>query len=527
MGSVAKLRGSKDRKSRGPYVGFPGKHATLVNQDEAELRALLASDSDTFAYFSPTAKDGAEREVDGSESIWWDLMSGKDARGEEQASGAILLYAVYEITACQANFFYTGCAVGDIFICSTVKTCDANNKVKRVTGNHLTQPVSTKRPVNGAFDGTDDFLKMAAATLDTAFLYIIFKQTTWTRTDFIFAGNAALKASLFQFDVTPQVSPIAGGSTYVINFFKTGAHNTLRLHYNGASSTGQLNRFVAPSTGYISGNFGTRTFDGFTLGSNYDGSASSNIEVLALIIRKSAVNEDAIFRKIRKIQLGKSNPKPMIAFSTDDGQIENYTVAKPMFESRGMKLSMAIITDSIGDTGYMSEAQIIEMQSNGHEIMSHTKSHAHLTAISIEAATEEMSGSKTALEAIGANVKALAYPFGETNAAVTAAALTLYESAFVVGTLPSYLPISLGGITRINVDAASLATLKSHVDYIIDDAGFSNCFFYGHPLSWNATQQQIIADLLDYIASNGLTVDRATDVVNKIKTYQPAAYYNS
>lgn len=53
--------------------------------------------------------------------------------GAELNSGDIVVGNWYQITATQANFFYTGCAVGYTFKCATAKTLSADNKVKLIT----------------------------------------------------------------------------------------------------------------------------------------------------------------------------------------------------------------------------------------------------------------------------------------------------------------------------------------------------------------------------------------------------------
>jgi len=84
---------------------------TISSIDALILTAL--SDTNTKTWLSPTQTNGAKRDVNGNENIWYDIMFGSTAREAELSSGNIVVMYAYEITACQANFFYTGCAVGD------------------------------------------------------------------------------------------------------------------------------------------------------------------------------------------------------------------------------------------------------------------------------------------------------------------------------------------------------------------------------------------------------------------------------
>jgi peptidoglycan/xylan/chitin deacetylase (PgdA/CDA1 family) len=68
---------------------------------------------------------------------------------------------------------------------------------------------------------------------------------------------------------------------------------------------------------------------------------------------------------------------------------------------------------------YMDRAHLLSLQAAGNEIDSHTETHPDLTGLSLASDTTEISGSRTALENIGATpVNTLAYPFGDYNANV-------------------------------------------------------------------------------------------------------------
>lgn len=74
--------------------------------------------------------------------------------------------------------------------------------------------------------------------------------------------------------------------------------------------------------------------------------------------------------------------EPMIPPSTaivtivdDDGSEAFLTNMKSTLDAAGVKSSLAIITDKVGTKGYMSKQQLLDLQSDGYEIISHTKSH--------------------------------------------------------------------------------------------------------------------------------------------------------
>ncbi len=68
---------------------------------------------------------------------------------------------------------------------------------------------------------------------------------------------------------------------------------------------------------------------------------------------------------------------------------------------------------------FLNTSQMLEMQTQGHEIAAHTQTHANLTTISTEQAQQEIAGSRAELLGAGiTSVASIAYPFGAYNPAV-------------------------------------------------------------------------------------------------------------
>ena len=53
--------------------------------------------------------------------------------GAEKATGTLTVGVLYQITATATNYFYDGCAVGDVWTATLATDCTATNKVKPVT----------------------------------------------------------------------------------------------------------------------------------------------------------------------------------------------------------------------------------------------------------------------------------------------------------------------------------------------------------------------------------------------------------
>ncbi|HEX8985239.1 MAG TPA: polysaccharide deacetylase family protein [Bryobacteraceae bacterium] len=67
-------------------------------------------------------------------------------------------------------------------------------------------------------------------------------------------------------------------------------------------------------------------------------------------------------------------PRPLL-LTFDDGQASAYDVVADLFEARGWRAHFFVVTDFIGRPGFLTAAQIRELDRRGHAIGSHTCSH--------------------------------------------------------------------------------------------------------------------------------------------------------
>ncbi len=68
---------------------------------------------------------------------------------------------------------------------------------------------------------------------------------------------------------------------------------------------------------------------------------------------------------------------------------------------------------------YLTPPQVQQLQAEGHEVSSHTKTHPDLTTLTIPQATDEITASRTALQNIGITpLNTFVYPYGATNASL-------------------------------------------------------------------------------------------------------------
>lgn len=133
--------------------------------------------------------------------------------------------------------------------------------------------------------------------------------------------------------------------------------------------------------------------------------------------------------------------RPAVALTFDDG-FENFaTHAWPVLRAHGMPVTLFVPTDWVGRESAWDACglpvpvlpllgwdELSRLGEEGVELGSHTRSHPLLTRIDAARLADEMEGSAQRLaEACGRPPAGIAYPYGDVNATVTAAAAAHYR----------------------------------------------------------------------------------------------------
>jgi peptidoglycan/xylan/chitin deacetylase (PgdA/CDA1 family) len=111
---------------------------------------------------------------------------------------------------------------------------------------------------------------------------------------------------------------------------------------------------------------------------------------------------------------------PVASLTFDDGTLDNYEQTLEVLERHDVKGTFFLIASLLGERlpgasgeALMSAEQARDLASRGHEVGSHTMTHADLSRLSEDRARAEIVGSRRALEdLVSAPVNAIAYPFG-------------------------------------------------------------------------------------------------------------------
>jgi peptidoglycan/xylan/chitin deacetylase (PgdA/CDA1 family) len=102
----------------------------------------------------------------------------------------------------------------------------------------------------------------------------------------------------------------------------------------------------------------------------------------------------------------------LIILIFSDGHKNQFTNAKPVLDNYGFKATFDVICNNVGEKdGYMNWKEIKTLHDQGHEIGSHSMSHASLTELSKKSIEYEVGKSKKCLDDYGIKPTSFEYPF--------------------------------------------------------------------------------------------------------------------
>ncbi len=120
---------------------------------------------------------------------------------------------------------------------------------------------------------------------------------------------------------------------------------------------------------------------------------------------------------------------PMVSITLDDGTADQYSNAAPVLDAAGLDGTFYLVSDYLGEPGYMTDDQARALKAGGHELGSHTRTHVDLTTVHGADLTNQLKGAKDSLESRFGSITSLAYPYGNYNSEVLAEVAKYYSTA--------------------------------------------------------------------------------------------------
>jgi peptidoglycan/xylan/chitin deacetylase (PgdA/CDA1 family) len=160
---------------------------------------------------------------------------------------------------------------------------------------------------------------------------------------------------------------------------------------------------------------------------------------------------------------------------------------------------------------FVDPAKVLQMQAGGHEISSHTRTHASLTTITPSQMADEVNLSKSDLVSMGVtNVKTFIYPYGDYSPAVEAAA----QSAGYIGARSVDRGFNDKATDKFALKTQQMGTTvtfaeaKAWIDTAYDNKTWLTMMFHqidNSGLSLAMTPA-LFQQIVDYVASKGIPV---------------------
>jgi peptidoglycan/xylan/chitin deacetylase (PgdA/CDA1 family) len=117
---------------------------------------------------------------------------------------------------------------------------------------------------------------------------------------------------------------------------------------------------------------------------------------------------------ISTMEQGAPVPARAICVTFDDGKASDYAVAFPVLIRLGLTGTFFVVTQQVGQPGYVTWEQLREMASRGMSIQSHSRTHPFLSQCHPDQVSDEFAGSKAMLEdRLGKPVTCFAVPGGD------------------------------------------------------------------------------------------------------------------
>jgi peptidoglycan/xylan/chitin deacetylase (PgdA/CDA1 family) len=118
----------------------------------------------------------------------------------------------------------------------------------------------------------------------------------------------------------------------------------------------------------------------------------------------------------------------LMSLTFDDGQESIYSLAYPLFTSRGVAATVYVVPTWMNGGWYLSWDNLTELYEAGWDIGSHTLTHKNLTQVDSLTLHFELSESRAQLQARGFPARHFSVPFGACSWTVIDAARQYYES---------------------------------------------------------------------------------------------------
>jgi peptidoglycan/xylan/chitin deacetylase (PgdA/CDA1 family) len=221
------------------------------------------------------------------------------------------------------------------------------------------------------------------------------------------------------------------------------------------------------------------------------------------------------------------NPVPysraLVSLTFDDGYSSTFTNAIPLLKKEDFTSTQFIITDAVGESGYVTAGNIKTMAGDGEEIASHTVTHDDMTQETASQLKTELANSQTKLTTwSGQSITDMAYPYGLYNSAVTTATAQYYSGAR--GVEPGLNSKDNFNPQDLKVENVFDTTTTAQISSWIAEAQATNTWLIlvyhsvsATPTDDNNVTPAQLSDQLAAIKASGITVENMNTALKEVQ----------
>lgn len=234
--------------------------------------------------------------------------------------------------------------------------------------------------------------------------------------------------------------------------------------------------------------------------------------VINLGVEKSVYLADkadnaTITKDIGRELIGKKERKAMITFVDDDCRAEVLTKWGPILAEKGMALTLAVPTNLIGTTNYLTWDDLKALKSLGVETASHSHTHATLTSLTEAQIVTEMSTSKQLLIDNSLDNDYIVYPYGSEGVLVRKIARRYFKGGVdIQSEILNVPPVETYRMERYSLELLDLAGYQAKIDQAIANKSWLIFMSHSQYPTFDEAQLQHTRGIIDYARANDVDI---------------------
>lgn len=378
----------------------------------------------------------------------------------------------------------------------------------KIDGTVVYQDISTSVTVLDPINGKLECILMGNTLASAGMVKVEIHRTL---------GDKQLTTPSFTFTVETSIGESGALSTNYIGKIESKI-NEWQIEFDASElirATGEANRVTAENSRAIA----------FTnmahIDANLEISTARGGEVdLDTRLDKSDTQLASIPQQLRTLQNNTINATgAVLTFIDDDCRSEWKTWWPSIIASKGIKISLAAIGNCIGTADYMTQQELLDLQTAGHDILSHGLDGIDVPNSTVTVVDSDCKDGQTKLKSMGFinGTDYLVYSGGLSNVNVTMKNIARKYYKYGIGTSQvsglqyNSMPVDNWGLTRDTEKGKTIATLKADLDSAIANNGWIIVLSHSHLI--DAPEQQNLSDLIDYAKSLNIPILPFTEAV--------------